>query len=162
MPWRETRDPYKIWVSEIMLQQTQVDTVIPYYQRWIKKFPTLKSLANAHLSSVLKLWAGLGYYRRPRMMHASAKEMIINHAGKVPNSFETLVKLPGIGRYTAGAILSIAFNKPVAILDGNVKEFFQEFLKLALLLIHQAVRKYFGKYLNLLSIRKNRVTLTKP
>ncbi|MCM8774897.1 MAG: A/G-specific adenine glycosylase [Candidatus Omnitrophica bacterium] len=121
LPWRRTKDPYKIWVSEIMLQQTQVETVIPYYRKWIKRFPTIRSLAQASLSEVMKHWAGLGYYRRARMFHQAAKLVSRQCHGKIPRSAETLRKLPGIGRYSAGAIASIAFGQPEPVLDGNVK-----------------------------------------
>lgn len=121
LPWRRSRDSYKIWVSEIMLQQTQVDTVIPYYQRWMKRFPNLGSLASAPLSRVLKAWEGLGYYARARNLHRAARIIAKKREGKFPASAEELRKLPGIGRYTAGAISSIAFNQPEPILDGNVK-----------------------------------------
>ena len=120
LPWRHTRDPYKIWVSEIMLQQTQVATVIPYYERWLKVFPTLSSLARAPLSRALELWAGLGYYRRVRMFHEAASYLQREFHGKVPGSSEALRKLPGIGRYTAGAIASIAWGEKTPVLDGNV------------------------------------------
>lgn len=120
LPWRETKDPYKIWVSEIMLQQTQVDTVIDYYKRWIKTFPTVEQLAGAPESTALKHWAGLGYYRRARMLHAGAKRVTEAYQGKVPSEVPELLKIPGIGRYTAGAISSIAFEKRAPIVDGNV------------------------------------------
>jgi len=121
LPWRKTKDPYAIWVSEIMLQQTQVATVIPYYEKFLKTFPTVRSLAGANLSKVLKVWEGLGYYSRARNLHQAAK-IIVNHSnGKIPDKLKDLLNLPGIGRYTAGAILSIAYNKKVPILDGNVK-----------------------------------------
>ena len=121
LPWRKTRDPYAIWVSEIMLQQTQVDTVIPYYRRFLKAFPTLRRLAKADLSEVLSIWEGLGYYSRARNLHRAAGEIVECFNGKVPDRLDNLLSLPGIGRYTAGAILSIAFNKEAPILDGNVK-----------------------------------------
>ena len=121
MPWRRTRNPYPIWVSEIMLQQTQVQTVIPYFERWMKSFPTLQILARSREETVLKHWEGLGYYSRARNLHRAAKIVIKQHKGKVPDSYDTLIQLPGIGRYTAGAILSIAFDQPVPVLDGNVK-----------------------------------------
>ena len=120
LPWRRTRDPYKILVSEIMLQQTQVDTVIPYYERWIKQFPDFKTLAAAEEATVLKSWQGLGYYRRAKMFHKNARQICATYNGKLPQSTEELIKLPGIGRYTAGAIASIAFNKKAPLLDGNV------------------------------------------
>ncbi len=120
LPWRKTKDPYKIWVSEIMLQQTQVDTVIPYYEKWIKRFPALQHVAKAKLSDVLKSWAGLGYYRRARMLHQAACQIAKNLQSKIPQTPLELVKLPGIGRYTAGAIASIAFGVRTPVLDGNV------------------------------------------
>ena len=120
LPWRRTKDPYKIWVSEIMLQQTQVETVIPYYTRWVGRFPTLRSLAEANLSEVMKHWAGLGYYRRARMLHEAAKTVLKTPSARIPREVEALLELPGIGRYTAGAISSIAFNQKTPILDGNV------------------------------------------
>ena len=121
LPWRKTRDPYAIWVSEVMLQQTQVATVIPYYQKFLKSFPTIHHLAKSDLSKVLKVWEGLGYYSRARNLHQASK-IIANHSnGKIPDKLKDLLNLPGIGRYTAGAILSIAYNKKAPILDGNVK-----------------------------------------
>lgn len=121
LPWRKTRDPYAIWVSEIMLQQTQVKTVIPYFERWMAQFPTIESFANADLQTVLKAWEGLGYYARARNFHRAAQQIIHEHSGIFPTDLETVLKLPGIGRTTAGGILSAAFDQPLAILDGNVK-----------------------------------------
>ena len=121
LPWRHTRDPYAIWVSEIMLQQTQVKTVIPYYQRWLQQFPTVVDLATADQQAVLKAWEGLGYYARARNLHRAAQVIAEQYEGKFPQTFEAVVALPGIGRTTAGGILSAAFNQPVPILDGNVK-----------------------------------------
>ncbi len=121
LPWRKTRDPYRVWVSEIMLQQTQVETVIPYYRRWLKRFPTLKALAAAPLADVLTLWEGLGYYSRARNLHRAAQQVMAEFGGRLPPDTASLQKLPGIGRYTAGAIASIAFNADAAVLDGNVK-----------------------------------------
>ena len=120
LPWRHTRDPYKIWVSEIMLQQTQVSTVIPYYKRWLEVFPTLASLAQAPLSRALELWAGLGYYRRARMFHLAAQQVQKDRGGHIPKTARELRELPGIGRYTAGAIASIALGEKTPVLDGNV------------------------------------------
>jgi len=121
LPWRKTRDPYAIWVSEIMLQQTQVPTVIPYYQKFLRTFPTVRHLAKADLSKVLALWEGLGYYSRARNLH-KASRIVSNHFGKkIPDDLKSLLALPGIGKYTAGAILSIAYNQEAPILDGNVK-----------------------------------------
>jgi A/G-specific adenine glycosylase len=121
LPWRRSRDPYAIWVSEIMLQQTQVKTVIPYYQRWLVQFPTIEQLASADLQQVLKAWEGLGYYTRARNLHRAAREIVQHHGGGFPTRLEDVLALPGIGRTTAGGILSSAFNQSVAILDGNVK-----------------------------------------
>lgn len=121
LPWRKTQDPYRIWVSETMLQQTQVNTVIPYYRRWMRNFPSLTQLAQAPLSQVLKSWEGLGYYARARNLQRAAKIVLEKFGGKLPPSREALEKLPGIGRYTAGALASIAFNQPEPVLDGNVK-----------------------------------------
>ena len=124
LPWRRTKDPYAIWVSEIMLQQTRVETVIPYYLRWLTDFPTIKSLAETEENQVLKAWEGLGYYSRARNLHAAARLVLENHQGKLPADQSALLELPGIGRYTAGAILSIAFDQPAPILDGNLKRVF--------------------------------------
>jgi A/G-specific adenine glycosylase len=121
LPWRHTRTPYRVWVSEIMLQQTRVRTVLPYYERFLKRFPHVASLARASESEVLELWAGLGYYSRARNLHRAAVRIVSEHRGRFPGTMEELRSLPGIGRYTAGAILSIAFNKPVPIVDGNVR-----------------------------------------
>jgi A/G-specific adenine glycosylase len=121
LPWRKTRDPYAIWVSEIMLQQTQVPTVIPYYQTFLKSFPTVRHLAKAPLRKVLKLWEGLGYYSRARNLHRASKIILGTFRGNIPDTGDDLLTLPGLGRYTIGAILSIAFNKDAPVLDGNVK-----------------------------------------
>jgi A/G-specific adenine glycosylase len=123
LPWRETRDPYRIWLSEIMLQQTRVAAVIEHYHEFLRRFPTVEKLARARESSVLAAWSGLGYYRRARMMHATAKQ--IARDGKLPGTSEELRNLPGIGRYTAAAIASIAFNEPAAVVDGNVERVLQ-------------------------------------
>lgn len=121
LPWRETRDPYAIWISEIMLQQTQVKTVRPYYQRWLQTFPTVHDLAQADQQTVLKAWEGLGYYARARNLHKAAQVIVDQYDGQFPETFEAVVALPGIGRTTAGGILSAAFNQSLPILDGNVK-----------------------------------------
>jgi A/G-specific adenine glycosylase len=121
LPWRRNADPYRILVSEFMLQQTRVETVIPYYQRFLALFPTLKDLARAPLQRVLKAWAGLGYYARARNLHRAAKTICREMGGKIPGTKEELFRLPGFGPYTAGAVASLAFNQPVAALDGNVK-----------------------------------------
>jgi A/G-specific adenine glycosylase len=120
LPWRRTLDPYAIWISEIMLQQTQVKTVIPYFERWLRKLPGVKALARARTDRVLKLWEGLGYYTRARNLQRAARQIVTDHGGTFPRDFEAILALPGVGRYTAGAIASIAFNEPRPILDGNV------------------------------------------
>jgi A/G-specific adenine glycosylase len=120
LPWRRVTDPYAVWVSEIMLQQTQVGTVIPYYERWLRALPDVAALAAAPLERVLKLWEGLGYYTRARNLHRAAGEIMRRHDGRFPRAFAEVLALPGIGRYTAGAVCSIAFNQPRPILDGNV------------------------------------------
>ena len=121
LPWQHDTSPYRVWVSEIMLQQTQVRTVIPYYQRFMQRFPDVQALAEAPIDEVLHLWTGLGYYARARNLHRAAQQVCTEHGGVFPRSLEALQGLPGIGRSTAGAILGIAFGEWAAILDGNVK-----------------------------------------
>ncbi len=122
LPWRrEPRDPYRVWLSEVMLQQTQVATVIPYFERWLRRFPTLEALAAAPLDDVLKLWEGLGYYARARNLHAAAQIVLRDYGGQLPRTVEGLMALPGIGRYTAGAIASLAFGARAPALDGNAR-----------------------------------------
>lgn len=121
LPWQQTRDPYRIWLSEIMLQQTQVDTVIPYYTRFLARFPDLPSLAAAEVDDVLGLWSGLGYYARARNLHAAARAVVERHGGRFPERAVEIAALPGIGRSTAAAVAAFAFGEHVAILDGNVK-----------------------------------------
>jgi A/G-specific adenine glycosylase len=121
LPWRETQDPYAIWISEVMLQQTQVKTVIPYYQRWLDWFPTIATLAAAEQQQVLKAWQGLGYYARARNLHRAAQLIVSEYGGVFPTELAIVMTLPGIGRTTAGGILSAAFNQATPILDGNVK-----------------------------------------
>src|SRR5471030_675415 len=142
LPWRRTHDPYAIWVSEIMLQQTQVKTVIPFWNRWLRELPTIESVANAPSAKIHKLWEGLGYYTRVRNLQKAAQQIVAQQSSrrrrgdesqaknkletrhlvsyKFPDNFDDVLALPGIGRYTAGAICSIAFNQPTPILDGNV------------------------------------------
>jgi A/G-specific adenine glycosylase len=121
LPWRHSRDPYAIWISEIMLQQTQVKTVIPYYERWLAVFPRVQDLAVAEQQTVLKYWEGLGYYARARNLHKAAQQVVAEYNGVFPQNLEGAIALQGIGRTTAGGILSAAFNLPTPILDGNVK-----------------------------------------
>jgi len=120
LPWRRTRDPYAIWVSEVMLQQTRVATVIPYWERWLERFPTVEALARAPLDQVLELWSGLGYYSRARNLHSGAREVVARWGGRLPGDPADLTRIPGIGRYTAGAIASIAFDRAAPLVDGNV------------------------------------------
>lgn len=120
LPWRRTHDPYAVWLSEIMLQQTRVVAVIPYYERFLERFPNLRALAAAHQDDVLRLWSGLGYYRRARNLHKAAQKIVGEYAGEFPSRLEDVLALPGIGNYTAAAILSIAFEQKHAVLDGNV------------------------------------------
>ncbi|MFD1956440.1 A/G-specific adenine glycosylase [Paenibacillus thailandensis] len=120
LPWRKNRDPYRVWVSEIMLQQTRVDTVIPYYERFMAKFPTVRHLAEAPEEEVLKSWEGLGYYSRARNLQAGAREVVERYGGIVPDDKEAVASLKGVGPYTSGAIMSIAFNRPEPAVDGNV------------------------------------------
>lgn len=124
LPWRGSSDPYAIWVSEIMLQQTRVETVIPYYENWMQRFPTIRSLAEAPQQDVLATWEGLGYYSRARNLQRAAQVVIAQHNGELPEDVKSLQKLPGIGRYTAGAITSIAFGLDEPVLDGNVRRVF--------------------------------------
>jgi A/G-specific adenine glycosylase len=121
LPWRRTRDPHAIWIAEIMLQQTRVDTVVPYYERFLARFPDAAALAAADEDEVLSLWSGLGYYRRARGLRACALELMERHGGRLPDDVEALAELPGIGRYTAGAIASTAFGLAAPVLDGNVR-----------------------------------------
>ncbi|MEK9131303.1 MAG: A/G-specific adenine glycosylase [Patescibacteria group bacterium] len=134
-PWRETTDPYKIMVSEIMLQQTQAERVVPKFNAFIKRFPTVKSLAQAPLSEVLTLWQGLGYNRRALFLKRAAEEVVSKHSGKIPATLEALDALPGIGPYTAGAILAFAFNKPTVFIETNIRTVF----------IHHFFKKARGK-----------------
>jgi A/G-specific adenine glycosylase len=120
LPWRRKRDPYRVWVSEVMLQQTTVKAVVPYFERFIRRFPNVRRLAAASETQVLAAWSGLGYYRRARHLHAAARRIAVEHGGRVPDRRDALLALPGVGRYTAGAILSIAYSQPEPILDGNV------------------------------------------
>lgn len=121
LPWRQTRDPYRIWISEVMLQQTTVNAVIPYYQRWVREFPTVQHAADAPLFKILKLWQGLGYYQRAKNIHKAAKVLCALHQGKIPADPNVLKNLPGFGPYTTGAVASIAFDIPHPIIDANIR-----------------------------------------
>jgi len=133
LPWRKSRDPYRVWLSEIMLQQTRVAAVLEHYRVFLQKFPTVEKLAAARQATVLARWSGLGYYRRARMLHATAKKVTREHGGRFPATSQALRQLPGIGRYTAAAIASIVFAEPVAVVDGNVE---------------RVLARIFGRHLN--------------
>src|ERR1700687_2663804 len=120
LPWRRTKDPYRIWLSEIMLQQTRVVAVVPYYESFLERFPDMQALARARAEAVLSHWAGLGYYSRARNLLRAAQEIDARHGGRFPSDYDAALALPGIGRYTAAAVLSIAYEKPLAVRDGNV------------------------------------------
>ncbi len=143
LPWRENKDPYKIWVSEIMLQQTKVETVIPYFQNFIKKFPTIEALCNAEEDEVLKAWEGLGYYSRVRNLHSAVKEVVEKYEGEIPNTRKEISKLKGVGPYTAGAILSIAYGKPEHAVDGNVMRVLSRILLIEQDIAKVSTRKVF-------------------
>ena len=151
LPFRKNKNPYNIWVSEIMLQQTKVETVIPYYNNWIKKFPDVMSVAKAEEDVLLKSWEGLGYYARCRNFHKAAKILCENFNSKIPQSWNAFIGLPGVGEYTAGAVLSIAFNKPFIVLDGNVKRVMARVIgrrklsKYNINLIKQTLKKWLDK-----------------
>jgi len=130
LPWRANRDPYRVWISEAMLQQTRVETVIGYYDRFLELFPTVEALARARTDSVLAAWSGLGYYRRARSLHEAARAVCDRHGGRFPRDREALLGLPGIGPYTAGAIASIAFDLPEPVVDGNVARVFSRLFAL--------------------------------
>jgi len=130
LPWRRTRDPYRIWVSEVLLQQTRVEAGRRYYERFLRAFPNVRALAEAPLGRVLKLWEGLGYYSRARRLHAAARQIMHQHAGRLPRASPQWARLPGVGRYTAAAIASIAFGEPVPAVDGNVKRVLARLLRI--------------------------------
>ena len=146
LPWRETKDPYAIWVSEVMLQQTQVKTVIPYYHQFLSLFPTIQDLAASDLQSVLKAWEGLGYYGRARNLHEAAQIIIRMRNGIFPDTWKQIHALPGIGDYIAAAVLSIVFNSPYAVVDGNVKRVLSRLLKIDTPVNKTAAGKTFKKH----------------
>lgn len=143
LPWRKDQDPYKVWVSEIMLQQTRVDTVIPYFNRFLEWFPTIQTLAEAEEEKVLKAWEGLGYYSRVRNLHSAAKEVSEKYNGKVPDTPENISELKGVGPYTAGAILSIAYGIPEPAVDGNVMRVLSRILSIWADIAKPSSRKIF-------------------
>ncbi len=142
LPWRQSKEAYRIWVSEIMLQQTQIATVIPYYERWMARFPDVQTLAAAPIGDVLKLWEGLGYYRRAHHLHQTAQTVVEQWNGELPQTAEQLLQLKGIGPYTAGAIASIAFDQPTAILDGNIIRVLSRWLDLDADVTQTATKQY--------------------
>ena len=121
LPWRQHNNAYAVWISEIMLQQTKVDTVRPYFNNWMNCYPSIQDLANANIDEILKLWEGLGYYRRAHYIFEASKILVTKHKGNIPNNYDELIAIKGIGDYTASAILSIVFNKPYPAIDGNLK-----------------------------------------
>ena len=155
LPWRKSKDPYTVWVSEIMLQQTQIEAVIPYYQRFIREFPSVSRLAEAPLERVLELWSGLGYYRRARNLHQAALEIARNHSGEFPPEMEQALSLPGVGDYTARAVLSIAYNQPYAVLDGNVARVMARVLALRGNLHQPPFRRLIEENLEMLLSRRS-------
>ncbi|MDL2210267.1 A/G-specific adenine glycosylase [Desulfovibrio sp. OttesenSCG-928-O18] len=142
LPWRETYDPYSVWVSEIMLQQTQMERGVAYFKAWMRVFPSVESVAEADEEAVLKAWEGLGYYSRARNLHAAAKKIMTMHGGEFPRSVEAIRALPGVGEYTAGAIASIAFNAPEPAVDANVLRIFSRICDIDVPLTHKGVRAF--------------------
>jgi A/G-specific adenine glycosylase len=155
LPWRKDQDPYKVWVSEIMLQQTRVDTVIPYFNRFIEWFPTIEDLASAEEDKVLKAWEGLGYYSRVRNLQSAVKEVNEKYNGEVPNTPDEIAGLKGVGPYTAGAILSIAYGMPEPAVDGNVMRVLSRILSLWEDIAKQSSRKIFEKAVRVLISHKD-------
>ena len=155
LPWREEKDAYKIWLSEIILQQTRVSQGLPYYERFTEKFPTVYDLANASEQEVLKLWQGLGYYSRARNLHHAAKSVVSEFNGIFPDTHEKIIKLKGIGNYTAAAILSIAYDKPYAVLDGNVYRVLSRLYNNALPINSNAAEKTYSSLAQELLDKKN-------
>lgn len=155
LPWRKSRSPYTVWLSEVMLQQTQIETVIPYYQRFVREFPTVEYLARAPLERVLELWSGLGYYRRARNLHRAARELVAKHGGQFPRDRQLARSLPGVGDYTARAVLSIAYNQPYAVLDGNVARVMARLLALRGNLHQPRFRRHIEENLELVLSRRS-------
>lgn len=152
LPFRSTKDPYKIWLSEIMLQQTKVKTVLPYYDNWIKRFPTLESVSISNLDSLLKFWEGLGYYKRCNNFYKAVKLVVSDFNSEIPENRSQFLSLPGVGEYTASAVLSIAFNKPYPVLDGNVKRVVSRIIGIRTLSKHNLNR--INKFLSFVICKK--------
>ena len=148
LPWRKTKDPYLVWVSEIILQQTRIETGIKYYHSFIKKYPDVKLLAKSDKQQLLKIWEGLGYYSRALNMHRAAKQILLNHGGVFPKDYLSLINLPGVGDYTASAISSICNNEKQAVVDGNVLRFISRLLKIEESIDSLKTKKQIKKYLN--------------
>jgi A/G-specific adenine glycosylase len=155
LPWRDTKDPYRIWLSEVILQQTRVNQGLPYYLKFIEAFPTVKDLASATEDTVLRLWQGLGYYSRARNLHRCAKVVVEKYEGTFPSSFNELILLPGIGTYTAAAIASIAFNRKVAVVDGNVYRVLARIFGITKDIASTEGKKHFWELANQLVSEKN-------
>ncbi|WP_236262175.1 A/G-specific adenine glycosylase [Erysipelothrix anatis] len=147
LPFRRERDPYKIWVSEIMAQQTQIATMLPYYEKWVAKYPTVQALAAADIDEILKMWEGLGYYRRARNLHAGAQFVVEHFDGVLPADKQALMSIPGIGDYTSSAIASIAFSLPEIVIDGNVKRVMARYLNYTENVNARAAHKVFDAFL---------------
>ena len=154
LPWRKSKSPYAVWLSEVMLQQTQIETVIPFYRRFVREFPTVERLARAPLERVLELWSGLGYYRRARNLHRAAQELVEKHGGQFPREMKLARSLPGVGDYTARAVLSIAYDQPYAVLDGNVARVMARLLALRGNLHQPRFRRRIEGHLELLLSRR--------
>ncbi len=144
LPWRRNPDPYRVWLSEIMLQQTRVQTTLPYFEKFVRTYPTLESLAEAQENELLSLWSGLGYYGRARNLHKAARMVCERYGGEFPRRYEDAIQLPGVGRYTAGAVLSIAYGKPLPVVDGNVLRVFARYLRIETELHGSEVRKLWN------------------
>jgi A/G-specific adenine glycosylase len=155
LPWRQSKAPYTVWVSEVMLQQTQIETVVPYYQRFLREFPTVERLAHAPLDRVLEIWSGLGYYRRARNLHRAARELVEMDGGRFPREIKRARSLPGVGDYTARAVLSIAYNQPFAVLDGNVARVMARFLAFSGNLHQPQFRRHIEENLDRLLSRRS-------
>ena len=148
LPWRKTKDPYLVWVSEIILQQTRIETGIKYYNSFIKKYPNVKLLAKSDKQKLLKTWEGLGYYSRALNMHKAAKQVLLNHSGVFPKDYNSLINLPGVGDYTASAVSSICNNEKQAVVDGNVLRLVSRLLKIDESIDSTKTKKQIKKYLN--------------
>ena len=155
LPWRNVDDPYRIWLSEVMLQQTQVNTVLPYYEDFLKLFPTMDHLCHAEEDKILKVWEGLGYYQRIRNFHKAIIIVMSKFQGNIPESYGEFIELPGVGPYMASAVMSLAFNQPYAVVDGNVKRVLSRLLKIDYPINKPGSQKFFQKYADHLLKKRN-------